>query len=201
MSAIIQTKRTQTKRFARSRVLTASAVVAALTLLAVAGTEVLADDTPAVRSCVVAIHLTSIVSVRTLDDDGSGDPDAPGEYSIRALSSAAVGPFDLRTGDSSSFAPGLHLDTVDTGWLVPGDAATTVAPVAFGILASEDDSNPVGEDDHDDSSAPLLVREHITCPGGTTRLSRTIDVVHETGEGRRKRSDRLRLGIELTVID
>lgn len=151
-------------------------------------------------SCEVEVRLTAIISVRTLDAVAGGDADAPGEYFVGSLSSAAIGPFDLRTGDSSNFAPGLLLETIDTGRPMPPSGETVVAPVTFGIVVSEDDSNPVGEDDHDDTSMPLLIREHVVCPAGVTNILRTIDVGHDGPDGRRRRSDQLRIGLQIRVV-
>jgi len=151
-------------------------------------------------NCEVEVLLTSIVSVRTLDSDASGHVDAQGEYFVGTLSSTAIGPFDLRSGDSSAFVPGLRLDLLDTGWPRPSDGETVVAQVAFGILVTEDDSNPVGEDDHDDTSEPLLLREHVVCPAGTANIVRTVDVEHISAEGHKRRTDQVRVGLQIRVL-
>ena len=173
--------------------------IALLLLAAFVPSRAAASEAP--LSCEVEIRLTSITSLRTLDEDESGAAEAPGEYFVSTLTAASLGPFGLRTGDASSFAPGLSLEMIDTGWPYPPEGESVIASVSFGVLVREDDSNPVGEDDHDDTSEQLLIREHVVCPGGVTRLTRTIDVTHNNVGGPRRRSDQVRLGLQIRAVE
>jgi hypothetical protein len=160
-----------------------------------------AEAADGAATCLFEIQLTTITSARTNDEHIGDSADPTGEYEVRVLSGRALGPFELRTGESSAFAPGLTLDVVDSGWPLPPRGQSTVATAAFAILVEEDDSTPVGEDDRDDASAPLLIREHVVCPGGRTTILRVVDVPHRSGDQRRYRPDQLRLGFQIVALD
>jgi hypothetical protein len=112
-----------------------------------------------------------------------------------------LGPFELRTGESSAFTPGLALDVIDSGWPVPTDGSRTVATVAFAVMTREDDTTPVGEDDRDDSGTPLFIREQVVCPAGRTVVTRFVDIPHRSTDGRKRKADQLKLSLRIASID
>jgi hypothetical protein len=156
------------------------------------------DDVP---SCLFEIDLIAITAIRTNDETANDSVDPKGEYFIGISSERGLGPFELRTGESSAFTPGLALDVIDSGWPVPTDGSRTVSTVAFAVMTREDDTTPVGEDDRDDSGTPLFIREQVVCPAGRTVVTRFVDIPHRSTDGRKRKADQLKLSLRIASID
>lgn len=171
-----------------------------LILTTAAGDARAADaDTVAVPDrCVVSVALTGIASLRATDRPPSGsDGLARGDYHLRVRGAAEIGPFSLRQGEASSFAPGITLEWIDAG-RIAGDVAGPVH-VRFDLMAREEDSATVGagDEDFDDLSLPLPVHEFVVCPGGRANLTRFVEIPHDHTTGKRRKPDRLRVSIQL----
>jgi hypothetical protein len=163
---------------------------------ALVGAFVLTTPAPvrAQAPCVIEIRLAGIACEQASDAPDAESPRDPrGEYYVRLIGDAEVGPFELRAGESSSFRPGLLLRTVDTGVAGGPEAPETTIPLAFDLSVREDDSSPAGEDETDDHSRALQVRGQVGCPASSTHLVRRISVPGDTTAAGRSRADQLKL--------
>jgi len=156
-----------------------------------------AADTP-LPPCIVDVRLVGIVCDRATDDpDASGSDYPRGEYYLRIDAGAELGPFELGSGESTTFNPGLLLLSLDTGISVSEDAFEREVPIVLHLSAREDDSSPAGEDGTDDRSEVLRIRENVTCPASTTSVVRVLRIPDFEHKERRRKTESIKVALKL----